>query len=145
MGTILLIAVTVALAAVVATLVGGLGTTVIPPSVTLSATARVEGNNLILTLTHGQGATINITDLRLVVSVADGGAPICDNAFGDYLVQPTSATSISVGHDYVENIPLTTPSGTVTLSSNDSVSVRVTHTPSNATIFSSDVNIGSVA
>jgi flagellin-like protein len=133
-GTILLIAVTVALAAVVATLVGGLGTSVIPPSVQLTTTARVENENLILTITHGNGPNVNLTDLRLVVT--HGATQICDNAFGDYL-QGFKPSFISVGHDYVEKIPLIG----ISLTSNDTITVRVTHTPSSSTLYSANITI----
>lgn len=69
MGTILLIAVTVALAAVVATLVGGLGTTTITPIATLTVSADlVDENNLNLTIDHQGGDAIPVDSVKLFVT-----------------------------------------------------------------------------
>jgi flagellin-like protein len=70
-GTILLIAITVALAAIVATLVSGLGGRGAPPSVMLTVTAKDNGanianeDNVILTISHNGGDDLNISDLKI--------------------------------------------------------------------------------
>jgi len=74
-GTILLITITVALAAVVATLVSGLGGRGTPPSAFLDVTAKVnvENNECIdLTIIHNGGDDLVINDLKISATVENG-------------------------------------------------------------------------
>jgi flagellin-like protein len=64
-GTILLIAITVALAAVVATLVSGLGGRGTPPSAMLTVTAKRNGDNIDLTVSHEGGDDLALSDLEV--------------------------------------------------------------------------------
>jgi flagellin-like protein len=73
-GTILLIAITVALAAIVATLVSGLGGRGAPPSVmlTVGAKGNTENGDITLTISHNGGDDLNITDLKVQAEQSNG-------------------------------------------------------------------------
>jgi flagellin-like protein len=72
-GTILLIAITVALAAIVATLVSGLGGRGAPPSVMLTVGAKGDNQGKVtLTISHNGGDDLTVTDLKIQAENSDG-------------------------------------------------------------------------
>jgi len=74
-GTILLIAITVALAAVVATLVSGLGGRGTPPSVMVTVTAENSAANTVrLTISHEGGDDLVVKDLDVKATNSITGA-----------------------------------------------------------------------
>jgi len=124
-GTILLIAITVALAAVVATLVGGLSVRGAPQNALLKVTATRDNDNLYhLTIKHEGGDDLVIKDLQVMAS---------DNAttMKTYPFPGTGTkTLFSVGD---ENTVYCSYTGNVT---NKVVSVYIIHKPSKQKIFS---------
>jgi len=126
-GTILLIAVTVALAAVVATLVGGLGGGAVPPSATLNVTAKFNSadNTVTLTITHNGGDSLVASDIRLIAD--DGDAEPYEEKLNDMGAPAT----LTVGHSYeLENYNITD------LGTGATISVKLIHIPSNQQIYS---------
>jgi flagellin-like protein len=126
-GTILLIAITVALAAIVATLVSGLGGRGAPPSVMLTVTAKDNGSTpsaaTILTIAHNGGDDLNTADLKIQVT---------DNTGTVYDLTSTISPkgTLSVGGQLTANYPVTGTKGTV-------ITVYVIHNPSKQKLFSS--------
>jgi flagellin-like protein len=127
-GTILLIAITVALAAIVATLVSGLGGRGAPPSVMLTVTAQDDGSNgVILTISHNGGDDLTLKDLTVEGSNnLDIMTPVSSltNVSG-------SGTTLTVGG---------TATGTYDYggdSSGQVITVYVIHNPSKQKLFSS--------
>ncbi len=119
-GTILLIAITVALAAVVATLVGGLGGAGAPPNAMLNVTAE-NSDNIDLTIEHIGGDDLVWSDLTL--KVGDAPASMSEVPHGQ-------SGSLSVGD-------VVTISGTGVSTTDDVITVYLIHDPSNQKIFSS--------
>ena len=73
MGTILLVAITVALAAVVAMLVSGLGGRGAPPSARLTVTAaNTNPTSVMITISHEGGDDLIISDLEVQASDSTG-------------------------------------------------------------------------
>jgi len=127
-GTILLIAVTVALAAVVATLVGGLGGGAVPPSATLNVTAKFnsDDNTVTLTITHQGGDSLVVSDLRLIADSST--ASLYDK---DLDLDNDNITTLTVGHSYpLDNFD----AGGAT--SGSTISVKLIHKPSKQLIYS---------
>jgi flagellin-like protein len=126
-GTILLIAITVALAAIVATLVSGLGGRGAPPSVMLTVTAKDTGTGVTtLTIAHNGGDDLNTNDLK--IQVTDN----LDHVY-DITSTMTPTGTLSVGGSLTATwtpSPLETTSGTV-------ITVYVIHNPSKQKLFSS--------
>jgi len=128
-GTILLIAITVALAAVVATLVSGLGGRGAPPNALLSVTAvKADNDHYTLTISHEGGDDLAVKDLQLQVSTSSTQMTIYD--FGTEMTPDLTGT-FSVGMKVTtDNIPYATVTGQV-------VAVYIIHKPSKQKIFSS--------
>jgi flagellin-like protein len=120
-GTILLIAITVALAAVVATLVSGLGGKGAPPSAMLTVTAEWSGENIVLTVSHEGGDDLVLSDLE--VKAGDDTATLYKTT-----LSRTSGT-LSVG----DVITATWSSANTT---DNVIVVYVIHVPSKQKIFS---------
>lgn len=118
-GTILLIAITVALAAVVATLVSGLGGRGTPPSAMLTVTAENTGSTTTLSITHEGGDDLALADLKV-------------KAIDSTEVENTKigTGTFSVGDDKNVIMGLDTKDG-------DVITVYIIHEPSKQKIFSS--------
>jgi flagellin-like protein len=127
-GTILLIAITVALAAVVATLVSGLGGRGTPPSAMLTVTAEISGNNITLTISHEGGDDLVLKDLEIKASN--------DNVGGMETIKGTDLTGIAgTTFNVGESGKVTyTSTGIV---SGDTITVFIIHTPTKQKLFSS--------
>ena len=123
-GTILLIAITVALAAVVATLVSGLGGRGAPPNALLAVTAtKVDSTHYRLTISHEGGDDMLVNDLQIQAS--SSATTITTFAF------PGSGT-FSVGSTVTTGNIAYTPDVTGQV-----VTVYIIHKPSKEKIFSS--------
>jgi len=123
-GTILLIAITVALAAIVATLVSGLGGRGAPPSVMLTVSAKDNSpTNTVLTIAHNGGDDLVTSDLKITVT---------DNLGNVTDVTSTIAPkgTLSVGGSLTATWSQTGTKGTV-------ITVYVIHNPSKQKLFSS--------
>jgi flagellin-like protein len=128
-GTIVLIAITVALAAIVATLVGGLSVRGAPQNALLKITAKeVSATSYTLTISHEGGDDLAVKDLQLQVSTS--AAEMTTYDFGTEM-NPDMTGTFSVGMKVTtDNIPYTTVTGQV-------VSVYIIHKPSKQKVFSS--------
>jgi len=128
-GTILLIAITVALAAVVATLVSGLGGRGTPPSAMLTVTATIPAENqpITLTITHEGGDDLVFADLEVK---ADNSPTLMVTTKGTDLTGKIG-TTFNVG----EAVTMTYNS--TGISAGDTVTVFIIHTPSKQKLFSS--------
>jgi len=127
-GTILLIAITVALAAVVVTLVSGLGGRGAPPNALLSVTAENTGGDdaYILKISHEGGDDLAIKDLQIQANISAGVMQTWD-----FAAETGESGTFSVGMKVVTDaITYTGVSGQV-------VSVYIIHKPSKQKIFSS--------
>jgi len=124
-GTILLIAITVALAAIVATLVSGLGGRGTPPSAMLSVTAKdISANGTVtLTIQHTGGDDLVLKDIKITAS---------DNSTAMVTCTAPTTGSLTVGG----TITATYPWG-VTSAVGQTITVFVIHNPSKQKIFSS--------
>jgi len=121
-GTILLIAITVALAAVVATLVSGLGGRGTPPSAMLRVTAEENtSTRLKLTISHEGGDDLILSDLK--VNAGKSGTTLGENA-------NIGSGTFSVGKTQIVYIDATFTKG-------DAITVYVIHVPSKQKIFDS--------
>jgi flagellin-like protein len=123
-GEILLIAVVVALAAIVATLVGGLGGRGAPPSVMLTVTAKATDNNVTLSISHNGGDDLNISDLKIQGENKDGVMVTITN------LNPSTGT-LSVGGTMTATYNYGVPA------SGQVIQVFVIHNPSKQKLFSS--------
>ena len=127
-GTILLIAITVALAAVVATLVSGLGGRGAPPNALLSVKAvRTSGTTYSIVVSHEGGDDLSVKDLQVQASKdSENLQTVAFNLNG-----VTSGT-FSVGM-------LTTMTGFTysTDPTNQVLTIYIIHKPSKEKIFSS--------
>jgi len=125
-GTILLIAITVALAAVVATLVSGLGGRGTPPSVMVTLTADNVGDNIKLTIKHEGGDDLVVADLQIkATNDATGAMTTIDRpALGVDTTFTVGETGI-VSYSYPA-----AEAGTV-------ITVYIIHVPSKQKLFSS--------
>lgn len=125
-GTILLIAITVALAAVVATLVGGLGGRGAPPNALLTVTARENTDDTTivnLTISHEGGDDLALSDLTVKVIDDDGNED-----------ENSSLTrTFSVGNTVFVTVQVTG----ATFDEDDVITVYIIHDPSKQKIFSS--------
>jgi flagellin-like protein len=133
-GTILLIAITVALAAIVATLVSGLGGRGAPPSVMLTVTAKntaITDSTLVVTLSHNGGDDLQLKDLT-VKAINSNGSVILDNSALDVGV---SSGTFSVGS--TDTVKFTTATTSNNFNSGNIVTVYVIHNPSKQKLFSS--------
>jgi len=131
-GTILLIAVTVALAAVVATLVGGLGAGAIPPHPTLVVTAALTDDaghkSVTITIDHRGSDSITASDIKVIADNNDSGGYI-EKKLSEMGVTGT----LSVGHNYtLDNYSVTD------LNTGATISVTLIHIPSNQQIYAND-------
>jgi flagellin-like protein len=131
-GTILLIAVTVALAAVVATLVGGLGGGAVPPTPTLSITAQenADGQRINLTIAHGGGDALTLSDIELIAE---------DENAEDTTQGTLGSGTLSVGHSITVSYPYTDAAITTPVPVGEMISVKLIHTPSSQQIYDLDV------
>lgn len=138
MGTILLIAVTVALAAVVATLVGGLGGGAVPPSATLNVTAKENssGSTLVkLTIEHTGGNPLTLSDIKIIANTNIG---TIENTLINANFSEITETTLDVGHSIV----LTYDYGAAC--QGNSIRVQLIHVPSNQKIYDrSGISVGS--
>ena len=133
-GTILLIAITVALAAVVATLVSGLGGRGAPPNALLAVSAKENGENAYhLTISHEGGDDLAVKDLQIQATTPStaSGYTVYDfaaltGASGTFSV----GMLVSTGTGTPTAIPYTNVTGQV-------VSIYIIHKPSKQKIFSS--------
>jgi flagellin-like protein len=137
-GTILLIAITVALAAIVATLVSGLGGRGAPPSVMLTVTAVRENHSgendwVKLTIAHQGGDDLNIKDLT-VQATDNNGNPVSMTQSNGLLSLPAGATTLSVGGTMTAEYDFSTSYADP---SNQTITVYVIHNPSKQKLFSS--------
>ena len=122
-GTILLIAITVALAAVVATLISGLSVRGAPQNALLKVTATRDSDNLYhLTIKHEGGDDLVVKDLQVMAS--SSASTMATYPF------PGSGALFSIGSTAVLTCSYT---GNVT---NKVVSVYIIHKPSRQKIFS---------
>jgi len=129
-GTILLIAITVALAAVVATLVSGLGGRGTPPSAMLTVTATIDNaNNITLNISHEGGDDLVFADLEVK---ADNSATTMVTVKGTDLTGRIGST-FNVGEAVTTTYPITPGD----IASGDTITVFVIHTPSKQKLFSS--------
>jgi len=129
-GTILLIAITVALAAVVATLVSGLGGRGTPPSAMLTVSATISGDDITLRITHEGGDDLVVKDLQVKASNDNLGGM----ATLDLLTAGIPGTTFNVGE--AGNLPYTLAiPGSI--SAGDTITVFVIHTPSKQKLYSS--------
>lgn len=118
----MLIAITVALAAVVATLVSGLGGRGTPPSAMLTVTAENDAGTLKLTIEHQGGDDLVLSDLEVD---AGSSTPLAENAdlgSGTFSVGATKAVLVT-GASFTEG---------------EVVTVYIIHVPSKQKIFSSN-------
>jgi flagellin-like protein len=135
-GTILLIAITVALAAIVATLVSGLGGRGAPPSVMLTVTAAEENhagdtNWVKLTISHQGGDDLNIKDLNVQGTDNLGNPVSMTYANGLLTLSGTTGTTLSVGGTMIAEYNYKANPSTQT------ITVYVIHNPSKQKLFSS--------
>lgn len=124
-GTILLIAITVALAAVVATLVGGLGGAGAPPNAVLTVSAEntaPDWDNIALIIKHRGGEALTWTDLTLRIGDNDEPGVMKDIDHG-------KSGSFSVDESVLIK--------TTEKSTDGVIAVSIIHKPSNQLIFSS--------
>lgn len=129
-GTILLIAITVALAAIVAMLVSGLGGRGAPPSAMLTVSAEnnnVAGTVVKITISHEGGDDLIPSDLEVQASDEDGDMIVIT----DMDVSGTAATFAVGGKETG-----TYTYGTVTAVGN-AITVYIIHKPSKQKLFSS--------
>lgn len=141
-GTILLIAITVALAAIVATLVSGLGGRGAPPSVMLTVSASNSGitdNGLLVTLRHEGGDDLQLKDIA-VRAISGDVTMECNPVL-------TSGT-FTVGGTQNVYAWKTITGGTVSTENNfnkdNIITVYVIHNPSKQKLFSSsNIKVGS--
>jgi flagellin-like protein len=127
-GTILLIAITVALAAIVATLVSGLGGRGAPPSVMLTVTAKGDNTGgVTLSISHNGGDDLNVTDLKIQAEQSDTTM---------YTI-PTTSWSKQSGTLAVGDTMTATYSWGATSSIGQVIQVFVIHNPSKQKLFSS--------
>jgi flagellin-like protein len=129
-GTILLIAITVALAAIVATLVSGLGGRGAPPSVMLTVTAKDNSHTgqITLTISHNGGDDLNISDLKIEAEMSDNTiVPIPTTNLSK------SSGTLSVG----DTMYAWYLYGTSTNATGNVITVYVIHNPSKQKLFSS--------
>jgi flagellin-like protein len=130
-GTILLIAITVALAAIVATLVSGLGGRGAPPSVMLTVTAKENTDNspgnVVLTISHNGGDDLNITDLKIQAEKSDNSM----------ITIPAANLSLSSGTLSVGDTMTATYQWGATSAANKVIQVFIIHNPSKQKLFSS--------
>jgi len=127
-GTILLIAITVALAAVVATLVSGLGGRGAPPNALLAVTAENSGgdNGYTLTISHEGGDDLATKDLQIQASTSASTMQTYD-----FNTLMGASGTFSVGNKLTSTvIPYTSVTGQV-------VTIFIIHKPSKEKIFSS--------
>jgi len=126
-GTILLIAITVALAAVVATLVSGLGGRGAPPNALISVTAENSTENgYILKLSHEGGDDLATKDLQIQASTS-----ATQMTSYDFNTLMGASGTFSVGNKLTSTlIPYDNVTGQV-------VTVYIVHKPSKEKIFSS--------
>lgn len=130
-GTILLIAITVSLAAVVAVIVGRLGAPTPAPSVVLAVSAenKGSGNMITLTIKHRGGDSIKSTELKVWAEDNTGAlTDVTANVTWGDGTEPFSAGEEGVG-DY-------TYGATPTVG--DYIKVRVVHIPTGGVLYESD-------
>jgi flagellin-like protein len=130
-GTILLIAITVALAAIVATLVSGLGGRGAPPSAMLTVKAEDSGtaNTLKILISHEGGDDLNLNEIT--ISATDTDAGHMTSITGNSLVTSGGTDTLTVGQ---------TATGTYIYTGfvvGSTITVFVIHNPSKQKIFSS--------
>jgi flagellin-like protein len=130
-GTILLIAITVALAAIVATLVSGLGGRGAPPSVMLTVKATNSGSGLAVSISHQGGDDLTLKDLKVEAINANGSEVLTVNP-----VEISGITTLTVGDNItITNwIPTTPATG---FNAGDVITVYVIHNPSKQKLFNS--------
>ena len=136
-GTILLIAITVALAAIVAMLVSGLGGRGAPPSAMLTVTAdNITGvnpatdDNVIVTISHEGGDDLVLTDIMVQASREDGtmvSIPM------NTMTISGDATVLSVGRTAVEAYNYDNSDYAI----GNAITVYIIHEPSKQKMFSS--------
>jgi flagellin-like protein len=126
-GTILLIAITVALAAIVAMLSSGLGGRGAPPSVMFTVKADSSGNNVVLTISHEGGDDLNISDLEVQASDTSGTMQTAT-------LSPSSGT-LSVGGKLTATYSYGGSAG------DKVITVYVIHNPSKQKLFSRSIII----
>jgi flagellin-like protein len=132
-GTILLIAITVALAAVVATLVSGLGGRGTPPSAMLTVTAKdVPGdNNIELTISHEGGDDLVLADLQIKATKNLTTGAMAEIKGTDLGGPGVVGATFSVGEKGVARY--SAPG----IGPGDTITVFIIHIPSKQKIFSS--------
>jgi flagellin-like protein len=130
-GTILLIAITVALAAIVATLVSGLGGRGAPPSAMLTVKAENAGATSIeILLSHEGGDDLNLNDITL--SATDSSDGHMQNILGKTLITSDNTLTLSVGDTATATYSVGSGIGV-----GSTITVYVIHGPSKQKIFSS--------
>ncbi|MEM2866698.1 MAG: type IV pilin N-terminal domain-containing protein [Candidatus Hadarchaeales archaeon] len=120
-GVILLIAITVTLVGIVATLVGGLGGKGTPPSLTMSVKAENgTGNWVILRITHTGGDSVSLSDI--IVKAGDDEANMGENR--------SLSGVLSVGNTVVVGVNCPTD-----YRGDNIITVYVIHKPSNQMLY----------
>ncbi|MDI6820435.1 MAG: type IV pilin N-terminal domain-containing protein [Candidatus Hodarchaeaceae archaeon] len=126
-GTILLIAVTVALAAVIATIVGRIGVPAKAPYAILGVTAENEGEeNVKITIIHRGGDTLVVGELKVRGEKKDGAFKDVPINWGDNLFAPGEEASGSYTYDNSE--------GKI-------IKIKVIHTPSGQLLLDTSVRV----
>jgi flagellin-like protein len=137
-GTILLIAITVALAAIVAMLVSGLGGRGAPPSAMLTVTAECSDNennyNVTLTVSHEGGDDLVPTDITVQVIENDGDMKT---------IQMESMDGGGVTFTVGKTVTTTYGYGVYPLG--EAITVYIIHEPSKQKMFSSSTVVVSLA
>jgi flagellin-like protein len=129
-GTILLIAITVALAAIVATLVSGLGGRGAPPSVMLTVTAQnTDTGKVLLTISHNGGDDLTVSDLKIEAE-AENTAMVNATING-------SVTTLTVGSSLIATYQWSDNDTPTDNAFNHVIQVFVIHNPSKQKLFSS--------
>ena len=129
-GTILLIAITVALAAVVATLVSGLGGRGTPPSAMLTVTATISGSDITLNISHEGGDDLVFADLEVKADNDNLGGMMSTKGID---LTGRIGSTFNVGEAVTRTYPITP----LSIAAGDTITVFVIHTPSKQKLFSS--------
>ncbi|MDZ5810068.1 type IV pilin N-terminal domain-containing protein [Halorubrum sp. AD140] len=127
-GVILMVAITVILAAVIGTFVLGLGDSLgdSQPSAQLSADIDYDNDNI--SIEHGGGDTIDTDQLRVIVN-HDGDRYESDGTYGERL---------SVGDQFVGEVG---ESNTTSAQSGEDVRIRVIHEGSESTLLDRTIEV----
>lgn len=135
-GVILMVAITVILAAVIASFVFGLGSKApkSAPQAQLVVTKAVNGSTETIYIEHRGGEAITVSDLKIIVTNETAGDTIEPNA-GNITVNVTPDNYFEVGETL--RINTTEDLG----KAGDTINVKVIHIPSNQPILDTRVQL----